>query len=333
MPDEPRSERKSGARKIWLLSPVYLDSECYALLHEQLNRVLDDSDRFADFERRFVVLDDSAGGDLKTAELASLPGVEVLTPPFNLGHQRGLVYTARLLAPEMADEDLVVTLDADGEDKPEDVPRLLEALEDPPVEVSKVVLARRTSRRSATFLFRALYPLFRLVFRAVTGVWVSTGNFAAFNGLTAKRLLLHPSFDTCYSSSLIAMDCPRTLIDCDRGDRYLGQSRMGYSKLSLHALRMLMPFTERIARRTLLLFLSILMLAAVIAVVVLAVRLFTDSAIPGWATYTLLALGIVILVSLGNLLILFTVFSHSRAISLSSLESFGMQRSPEIDGG
>ncbi len=333
MAGESKVEGRSDGRTIWLISPVYLDSECYLRLHRQLNEVLDADPRFSAFRRRFVVLDDSAGRDPEIPRLQSLADLDTLTPPFNLGHQRGLVYAVRSMASEMSDEDLVVTLDADGEDKPEDVPKLLAALEDPPVEVSEVVLARRTSRRSATFLFRALYPLFRFVFRAVTGVWVSTGNFAAFTGLTAKRLLLHPSFDTCYSSSLIAMDCPRQFIDCDRGERYLGKSRMGYSKLSLHALRMLMPFTERIARRTLLLFLTILMLAVVISVVVLAIRLFTDSAIPGWATYTLLALGIVILVSLGNLLILFTVFSHSRAISLSNLESLGAPRERGADGG
>ena len=51
--------------------------------------------------------------------------VTVLQPPFNLGHQRALVYALRKALPQIADEDAVVTLDADGEDRPEDLPRLL----------------------------------------------------------------------------------------------------------------------------------------------------------------------------------------------------------------
>ena len=52
----------------------------------------------------------------------------VLQPPFNLGHQRGIVYALRKMLPRIADDDAVVTMDADGEDRPEDLPRLLAAL-------------------------------------------------------------------------------------------------------------------------------------------------------------------------------------------------------------
>ena len=77
---------------------------------------------------RFVVIDDTAGQDPDVAPLGQLGDVIVLQPPFNLGHQRGIVYALRKMLPQIADEDAVVTMDADGEDRPEDLPRLLAAL-------------------------------------------------------------------------------------------------------------------------------------------------------------------------------------------------------------
>ena len=95
---------------------------------------------------------------------------------------------------------------------------------------------------------------------------------------------------------------------------------MGYSQLFTHAMRMLMPFSEAIARRALWLFLSILMLSVLLAVAILAVRYGTSQAIPGWATYSLAAMGILSMVSLGNLCILFTLYSQSMVVSMRDLE-------------
>jgi hypothetical protein len=55
-------------------------------------------------------------------------------------------------------------------------------------------------------------------------------------------------------------------------------------------------------------------------VVVLCVKLFTSSAIPGWATSTLLSLIVVSLVALGNSVLLFALFSQARAIALADVE-------------
>ena len=49
--------------------------------------------------------------------------------------------------------------------------------------------------------------------------------------------------------------------------------------------------------------------------VILGIRLFTDAAIPGWTTYTLLSLGIVSVLALGNFVVLFAVYSQSRGVA------------------
>jgi hypothetical protein len=81
-----------------------------------------------------------------------------------------------------------------------------------------------------------------------------------------------------------------------------------------------MPFIDRIATRALFVFVATMALALAFACVVLGVSLVTGSTIPSWAVYTLITLALISLVSFGNFVTLFVVFSQSRAVSLSNLE-------------
>ena len=293
---------------LWIFTPVYFDVPAFLILRERL----------AQHGARFVVADDSAGRDPAIADLRGLEDVAVVTPPFNLGHQRAIVYAIRSKATEIDDDDVIVTLDGDGEDKPEDLPRLVDELLADPNERA-IVMAWRTSR-SEPPLFRIGYWLFKLAFRLLTGGVVRTGNFAAYRGWVARNVLTHPQFDLSYSAALIALNLPVAHVPCARGERYAGASKMGYSKLMLHGLSMLMPFTDRIVMRALVTFSVTLAVCFVAAVTVVVVRLATDEAIPGWATYTLLLLIVLSFTALGNLVLLFSVFAQNRAISLAQLE-------------
>jgi uncharacterized membrane protein len=83
---------------------------------------------------------------------------------------------------------------------------------------------------------------------------------------------------------------------------------------------MLMPFTDRIAVRALAAFTATFCVGIVMSLTVVTIRLFTTAAVPGWATATLLGILILSFIALGNFVVLFVVFSHSRGISLAGLE-------------
>jgi glycosyltransferase involved in cell wall biosynthesis len=303
----------------WIVTPVYRDVRSFLLLRERLLEVLAESADGDPGSTEFVVIDDTAGQDPEIDRLRELGDVTVLQPPFNLGHQRAIVYALRKFLPRIAADDIVVTLDADGEDRPEDLPRLLAPLRGEAHPQPKVALALRTKRRESVG-FKVMYRLFRLLFRALTGTTVRSGNFAAMPGSVAKRALLHPTFDLSYSSAILALDIPIEFVPCERGERYEGRSKMTYGRLAMHGLRMLMPFTDRIAIRALAVFVLSLVLGAVLALVVIWIKLFTDSAIPGWASFIVLGSVIVSLVALGNFVTLFVLFSQTRAVSLASIE-------------
>lgn len=310
----------------WIFTPVYRDARSFRILHERLLEVIERELPERRESVRFVAIDDTAGQDPEAATLAELEDVTVLQPPFNLGHQRALVYALRKALPAIADEDAVVTLDADGEDRPEDLPRLLRAAEEQGPQARPVVLALRTKRRES-LSFKVFYRLFRLLFRALTGATVRSGNFAVLPGSIARRALLHPTFDLSYSSAILALDLPIAYVPCERGERYEGRSKMTYGRLAMHGLRMLMPFTDRIAIRALATFVFFGVLGAVLAAIVVCLKLF-GSTVPGWTSYIALGALIVSLVALGNFVSLFVLFSQTRAVSLASIEEIDREENP-----
>ena len=303
--------------RLWIVCPSYDDVVSFTMLRKRVLEVM--RDEHVDRPVRFVVVDDTGDNDEEIGDLDSLDDVRVVTPPFNLGHQRALVYGLRTIAPELDDDDVVVTMDADGEDRPEDLPRMLAPLLAAPAQHHALCVARRTRRRES-FRFKVMYFFFRLMFRVLTGQTVRSGNYAAYRGWLARRMLRHPYFDLCYSASLVSLDIPVTLVPCPRGERYAGRSRMNSFRLFMHGLRMLMPFTDRIAVRALVAFSAVFGLGVVGSLVVVAVRLFTTAAIPGWATTSLISIVILSFLALSNFVVLFVVFSHSRGLSLAGLE-------------
>ena len=303
---------------LWIVCPSYNDVTSYEMLRSQILEVVDATPLLRRLDLRFVLIDDTAGYDEQIDDLKGLSDVSVITPPFNLGHQRAIVYGLRKLLPSLRDSDLIVTMDADGEDRPEHLSQLLGPLIASKNKRGTLCVARRT-KRDESIRFRFLYVLFRTMFRTLTGTTVRSGNFAAYRGWLAQRMLLHPYFDLCYSSTLVSLDIAITSIPCARGTRYAGQSRMSLLRLLMHGIRMLMPFTDRIAVRALTAFSAVFGVGILLALAVVGVRVFTTAAIPGWTTFTLLGILIISFLALGNFVVLFAVFSHSRGISLADL--------------
>ncbi|MGE4232444.1 MAG: glycosyltransferase family 2 protein [Bacteriovoracia bacterium] len=232
--------------KIWIVSPCYFDVKSFERVRQE---VLASSslDRSLP-EIRFVLIDDSARQDAEVVTLRRHSDVFVITPPYNLGHQAALVFALRTLRQKIAPQDIVVTMDSDGEDRPADVPILVRSLMQNPSELHRVSIARRTQRKE-TLLFKLFYSCFKTLFLFSTGTIVRNGNFVAFRGWFLENLIFHPHFDQCYASSFISLPLTITFVPLPRGNRFEGKSKMGYFGLVTHGIRMLMPFSEKIAVR------------------------------------------------------------------------------------
>ncbi|MBI3542318.1 MAG: glycosyltransferase [Deltaproteobacteria bacterium] len=313
------SSSAPAPKTAWIFCPVFLDVESFLILRERLLAAVRSVERLRGAAVRFVAIDDTGGTDGELERLSAFTDVTVLSTPFNLGHQRAIVFGLRKLSRQLADDDLVVTLDADGEDRPEDLPRMLAPLLSDGANLKRVVLARRTKRKESP-VFKLMYLGFKLLFHTLTGIVIRTGNFAAHRGWLTRNVLFHPHFDLCYSSSLISLSLDVAYVPCERGKRYAGQSRMNYMKLMIHGIRMLMPFLDRISVRALIGFSATFALGLLAAATVLAGKLTHCFPVPHWAPLAVIITLALSFIALGNFVVLFAIFSQTQGLSLHDLD-------------
>jgi len=305
---------------LWIVTPVLRDVESFSRLRTEIAAACESAG--LTLRRRHLVVDDSAGIDPEMRLLGNLDDVEVLTPPFNLGHQRAIVLGLRTLAPRLHDDDVVVTMDADGEDQPADVPRLVQALQ---AEGTPLAVARRTSR-TESLRFRVMYLFFRLLFRTLTGTTVRSGNFAAQRAGSLAVTVNHPSFDLCYSSSLLALPRPTAMVPCARGHRFAGRSRMSTYGLVAHGVRMLLPYSERIAVRAFVL--SLASLAGLVAFGILMATGVLASPVGGPASAALLLLATAFGTGFVAFVVLFSGFAQASAVAMKGIGASGAESTP-----
>ena len=230
--------------RVWIVCPCFFDIASFKRLKENIEQIL--APEKLNFSLHFILIDDSAGTDPQLKELESSPNLQIFPMPYNMGHQAALVYTLRRL--KLAEADFVITMDADGEDRPEHITNVLQPLIENSNSLLRVSLAARTER-SEKFGFKLGYFFFKKVFRLLTGTVIKNGNFAGFRGKFLQELIFHPHFDLSYASTFISIPLQITFVPLPRGNRYYGESKMNFISLLTHGLKMLMPFTEKIAAR------------------------------------------------------------------------------------
>jgi hypothetical protein len=315
--------------RLWFVCPMLRDTESFLRLRTELTSHCVGAGYSA--PHHYVVVDDSSGTDPEVERLDGCGDVTVLTTPFNLGHQRAIVLGLRFVAPEVDPTDIVVTMDSDGQDQPADVPRLVDALIG---SRRPLALAIRT-RRTEPFGFRLMYVCFRVMFRLLTGTTVRSGNLAAQRGSSLVATIDHPSFDLCYSSTLLALRRPTATVPCARGDRFAGASRMNRHSLIAHGMRMLLPFSEAIAVRMLVLAgASLLVLATFLGLV--AGGVFGDPSTAALLAPTV-GLAVVFLAAFTAFVVLFSGFSQASAIAMKGIavpsgNRGASARNPSTDG-
>ena len=95
-----------------------------------------------------------------------------------------------------------------------------------------------------------------------------------------KEVINHPYYNLCYSSVFLALRIKTHFVDCERGLRYAGQSKMNTTNLIAHGIRMLMPFIERIATRFLMFFSGLFIATFVASIVSVGLYIFSTIHVP-----------------------------------------------------
>jgi polyisoprenyl-phosphate glycosyltransferase len=149
----------------------------------------------------------------------------------------------------------------------------------------KIIFAART-KRSEGAAFTLFYHLYRFIHFLLIGIRVRVGNFSIVPARALNRLVAVSELWNHYAAAVHKAKLPMELIPSQRGKRLAGPRRMDTVSLVVHGLSAMAVFGDRIGVR-LLIVVSIGMVLAVVALaVVIGIRLVTNFAIPGWATYT-----------------------------------------------
>lgn len=270
-----------------VLIPVFNDFPAT----EQLIRALDPILHAHGLDAKVLLVDDGSPGSprLRCASLQAIASVDVLRLRRNLGHQRaiaiGLAYVEENLPC-----DAVLVMDGDGEDRPEDVPRLAHAFADAPA--GTIIFAART-KRSESLTFVVFYRLFRVLHRLLTGFGVRVGNFSLVPFECLSTLTVASEMWNHYAAAVFKTRLPHQTVPTERGTRYAGPPRMRFVDLVAHGLSAIAVFGDVVGVRLLAATLTAACVVAVFILAVLGVRLFTGWEIPGWAT---LAAGVLVVV-------------------------------------
>ena len=271
--------------------PVFNDWNSLATLLEYLDLTLNRHGIRAEV----LAVDDAssipAKDVLRPVNFSAIEGVNVLKLKRNLGHQRaitiGLAY-----AEAHCSTDMVVVMDSDGEDTPEDVIRLIDACA--AGDYQKIVFARR-SQRSESWLFRLFYRAYRTVYRLLTGLDIRVGNFSVIPFRVMHRLVVVSEIWNHYAAGILKSKLPHIDIPTRRGYRYHGQSKMNFATLVTHGLSAISVHGEMVGVRLLMASCGLIGFTTAALSTVIGIRLMTNLAIPGWTSYLVVALVSVIL--------------------------------------
>jgi glycosyltransferase involved in cell wall biosynthesis len=295
--------RLAAGEQIVILIPLFNDWEAAELLLDGLDRVF--SRYPADAE--VLIIDDGSSQPAPPAfasrEFAALRSVDILRLRRNLGHQRaiavGLVYIY-----ENRPCRAVVVMDGDGEDRPQDIPLLLERFEK---EQRRSIVFAARSKRLESAAFRFFYRLYRVIHRLLTGDPVRVGNFSVIPFESLSELAVVPEVWNHYAAAVIRSRIRFTSIPIERGKRVAGQSKMNFIGLLLHGLSAFFVYGDIVGARLLVMIAVALVIEAVVIGIAVAVRYTATPNMLSLAVYLAGLLGIILLQAIPIALIL--VFS------------------------
>jgi hypothetical protein len=289
--------------RINIVIPLFNDWQALGLLLERIRAVNDPAltNRLA-----FLIVDDCSVTNYETLPSGIGQSLSILHLVRNVGHQKAIALGMSYLA-SLPEQYPTIVMDSDGEDRPEDIPLLLQTGVDNP---NRIVFAHR-AKRHESFLFRLFYEVYKTVFRLLTGKVITFGNYSLVPAKQVRKLAHVSEIWNNYPGGVIRSRLPYTAVPLERGKRLAGESKMNFVSLVLHGLSAVSVLMDTTAVR-LVLFCIIMSVAASIGIgVVLWLKFFTNTSVPGWTSYLISSFLIVILQAfLISLLLVFTVLSY-----------------------
>ena len=230
--------------KICFVIPAYNDEDSLRKLIKDIKFEL------KNFTLHFIVIDDCSNDNFESLKNSSK--INLITLIKNCGSQKAISIGLNYILDEEINFDYLVVMDSDGEDKPEYLNLLIDQVANS--DGNFIAVASR-EKRQETFMFRFFYLMYRFVFVVLTGRNINFGNFSCIPKKLLKNIVNSSYIDFHYSAAIIKSKQAYKAVPCNKGLRYMGQSKMSFSNLFFHALKSLSIFYKEIFIRFLKIFL------------------------------------------------------------------------------
>jgi len=233
--------------KYIILIPLFNDWKSVSKLLEQI----DSQTNIWDTEVSIVIVNDASTEERVNLkfDFKKIKKVKILNMKENIVHQRciatGLIYIS-----ENEDFDHVIVMDADGEDRPEELNDFFNKAKENP----SMTITGNRFKRSEGPIFRFLYEVHKILALILTGKLIKFGNFSCVPKNHVKELIKKPYLWNSYSSSIIKTIKERTFIKSIRGIRYVQPSKMNFLGLIFHSLSIISVFRNEVIMRSIIFF-------------------------------------------------------------------------------
>ena len=230
-------------KKFKILIPLYNDWKSVSKL---LNEIDSQTNNW-DAEVSIVIVNDASTE--KESGLQSIfkkiKSVKILNMKKNQVHQRCIATGLKYIC-ENEDFDRVIIMDADGEDRPEELNDFFKKAKENP----NMTITGNRFKRSEGFVFKALYEAHKLLTLIFTGKLIKFGNFSCLPKNHVQQLVQKPYLWNSYSSSVVRTIDERTFIPSTRGIRYVLPSKMNFFSLIFHSLSIISVFRNAVIIRS-----------------------------------------------------------------------------------
>ena len=181
--------------------------------------------------------------------------VKILNMKKNTVHQRCIAAGLKYIY-KNEDFDRVIIMDADGEDRPEELNNFYKKAQENP---NKTITANRF-KRSEGIIFKVFYEVHKILTLLFTGKLIKFGNFSSLPKIHVGELIKKSYLWNTYSSSVVRTISDRTFIHSTRGSRYVLPSKMNFAALVFHSLAIISVFINLVIIRSIIFLLVYLFL-------------------------------------------------------------------------
>ena len=240
-------------KKIIILIPLYNDWKSASKLLEEIDSQIENWN----IEISIIIVNDASTEKISGlgASFKKIQSIKILNMKENRVHQRCIAAGLKYIC-KNEDFDRVIIMDADGEDRPEELNNFLKKAQENP----KMTITGNRFKRSEGPIFKVLYEAHKILTLIFTGKLIKFGNFTCLPKVHVEKLIQKPFLWNSYSSSVVKAIDDRISIPSIRGSRYVLPSKMNFNALVFHSLAIISVFRNVVIIRATLLFLAYLFL-------------------------------------------------------------------------